>query len=214
MLSKTSKMPCKSWSLPAVSTCPGSRGSDGELVDACKGCYATQGFYNMPAAQRLRVDNRNDWKSPCWVSRMVQGIGDDPYFRWFDSGDAYHPALIAKIREVVEKTPNTKHWMPTRSHKVPRLKILLDKMQEECDNINIRYSSDSVDGTFQQGVNGSTIIAEDKKATLPSDVHVCPAYQQGGKCGNCRSCWSREVPVVAYVAHTRKMEKVINGNTI
>ena len=47
-LSKASKMPCRSWSLQAIDTCPASIGSDGELVDACKGCYATTGNYNFP----------------------------------------------------------------------------------------------------------------------------------------------------------------------
>jgi L-asparaginase II len=42
-LSVTSKLDgIRSWSLQALETCPGSIASDGELVDACKGCYATQ----------------------------------------------------------------------------------------------------------------------------------------------------------------------------
>ena len=32
-LSKASKMPCRSWSLQALETCPGARKSNGELVD-------------------------------------------------------------------------------------------------------------------------------------------------------------------------------------
>jgi len=211
-LSKTSKMPCKSWSLPAGSTCPGAYTKVG-MVKACQGCYAMQGFYRMPAAKKVREDNRDDWKLPDWVNRMVAAIGTDPYFRWFDSGDAYHPGLIRKIHEVVEQTPKTLHWMPTRSYRIKRLKKLLDKMRKECDNIVIRYSSNNVDGTFKKGLHGSTIIAEDQKSTLPADVHVCPASQQEGRCDNCRACWTKTVKVVAYVAHTRKMEKIINGRT-
>ena len=45
-LSVTSKLDgVKSWSLQALETCPGSIGVDGELVDSCKGCYATTGNY-------------------------------------------------------------------------------------------------------------------------------------------------------------------------
>ncbi len=48
-LSVTSKLDgIRSWSLQALETCPGSLGSNGELVDACRGCYATQGNYRYP----------------------------------------------------------------------------------------------------------------------------------------------------------------------
>ena len=46
-LSKASKMPCRSWSLQALDTCPGSRDKSGELVPACSGCYATDGNYRF-----------------------------------------------------------------------------------------------------------------------------------------------------------------------
>ena len=41
-MSKTSKLDnIRSWSLQALTTCPGSIAEDGGLVDPCKGCYAT-----------------------------------------------------------------------------------------------------------------------------------------------------------------------------
>ena len=46
-LSKASKMPCRSWSLPAIRSCPAAKKRGGELVDACKGCYATEGNYML-----------------------------------------------------------------------------------------------------------------------------------------------------------------------
>ena len=47
-ISNTSKLNARSWSLQALDTCPGSWAAPGELVDACKGCYATTGNYNYP----------------------------------------------------------------------------------------------------------------------------------------------------------------------
>ena len=45
-ISVTSKLDgIRSWSLQALETCPGSIAAPGELVDACKGCYATSGNY-------------------------------------------------------------------------------------------------------------------------------------------------------------------------
>ena len=66
-LSKPSKMPCLSWSLVARDTCPGSI-HNGELVDACKGCYAAQGNYRFPNVKAPRVHNKDDWKRDSWVS--------------------------------------------------------------------------------------------------------------------------------------------------
>ncbi len=139
---------------------------------------------------------------------MATTIGDDPYFRWFDSGDVYHPELAKKLEEVVLLTPNTKHWLPTRSYKIPRIKKVLDRMAKKCDNIVVRYSSDNVDGTFKRGLHRSTIVPEGMR---PKGVHLCPANKQDGKCGPCRACWDKKTEVVAYIAHTRQMEKVING---
>jgi hypothetical protein len=60
MLSRTSKLGCFSWSLQALETCQGSIGKDGQLVEVCQGCYATQGFYHMPDAISLRKNNKED----------------------------------------------------------------------------------------------------------------------------------------------------------
>jgi hypothetical protein len=47
-LSQTTKLGCRSWSLEALKTCPASIDFiTGELVDACKGCYATGGNYRF-----------------------------------------------------------------------------------------------------------------------------------------------------------------------
>ena len=74
MLSRTSKLGCYSWSLQAVDKCPASRGDDGELVEVCKGCYATQGFYHMPDAISLRERNDVEWRQDTWVDDMVKAL--------------------------------------------------------------------------------------------------------------------------------------------
>ena len=83
-LSKAGKMPCRSWSLQAIPTCPASIGSDGELVDACKGCYATTGNYNFPNVKAPRIHNKEDWKRDNWVADMVAELYNARYFRWFE----------------------------------------------------------------------------------------------------------------------------------
>jgi hypothetical protein len=72
--SKPSKMPCRSWSLQALETCPASKDSDGELVPACKGCYATSGNYRFPNVKAPREHNKEDWQAPDWVDVMVSEL--------------------------------------------------------------------------------------------------------------------------------------------
>ena len=67
-ISVTSKLDgIRSWSLQALETCPGSilipatHSSAAVLVDACEGCYATQGNYRYPNVKAPRIENRIDW---------------------------------------------------------------------------------------------------------------------------------------------------------
>jgi len=208
-ISKTSKMPCKSWSLEAIATCPASKGVDGELVDACKGCYATTGFYLMRDAVNLRRYNKEDWKREEWVSEMVYELRKQTYFRWFDSGDVAWLKLAEKIYQVCEQTPNVKHWIPTRMYKFPKFKAILDKLNE-LPNVRVRFSSDSIEGSFTKE-HASTIIPY---ADSPIEAFICEAYSRGGKCGECRACWHKDVPMIAYVAHGVKMNKVIEARAV
>ena len=104
-LSKASKMPCRSWSLQALDTCPASRDATGALVPACSGCYATTGNYRFKNVRAPREHNREDWKRDAWVDDMVAELDNDRYFRWFDSGDMYDVRLARKILDVCERTP-------------------------------------------------------------------------------------------------------------
>lgn len=206
-LSKTSKMPAKSWSLPALATCPGAR-ENGELVPACAGCYATDGMYRMPSVQKPREHNQRDWERHDWIDDMVEAIGSDKYFRWFDSGDMYSVRLAWKIYMVCLFTPDTQHWIPTRMSKFPKFYKVLEELAK-LDNVVVRHSSDSITGGLTEHAVQSTIIPA--REDLPDGATLCSSIDNDGKCGDCRACWNKEVPVVAYVAHGRKMTKLIKA---
>jgi len=195
-----------SWSLQALETCQGSIGADGELVPACAGCYATQGTYNFPGTKKVRFDNKQAWQDDAWVATMVGALKKQKYFRWFDSGDMYSIQLALKMYAVMVRTPHVKHWLPTRMHKFAKYQQVLTKMQA-LPNVMVRPSSDAVDGTFTAGVHGSTILPEGM--AVPAGVKVCTAPTTNGKCSGCRACYSKDVAVVGYIAHGRKMAKVI-----
>jgi hypothetical protein len=205
-ISVTSKLDgIRSWSLQALDTCPGSIAAPGELVDACKGCYATTGNYRYPNVKAPREHNKTDWTRLEWVDDMVQELDSDRYFRWFDSGDMYTLGLAEKILEVMQRTPWVRHWMPTRMHKFPKFRDVLQRMQA-LDNVSIRFSSDSVTGEYIPGLHGSVIVPD---STFKTPAALCKAYEHGGKCNKCRACWDKTVPVIAYPAHGQKMAKII-----
>lgn len=206
-LSKTSKLDnILSWSLQAIETCPGSKASNGDLVAACSGCYATTGMYNFPGTKAVRADNKEAWKDASWESDMVKALSKQRYFRWFDSGDMYSIELANKMYNVMVATPHVQHWLPTRMHKFDKFASILAAMQA-LPNVMVRPSSDAVDGTYVDGVHGSTILPS--ADVVPDGVTLCTAYEHGGKCNGCRACYDKSVKVIGYPAHGRKMAKVI-----
>lgn len=206
-LSVTSKLDgIPSWSLQALDTCPGSFDQNNDLVPACQGCYATYGNYYLPSVKKVRQENRTAWKDPNWVNQMIQSIDMHRYFRWFDSGDLYAIELAHKILQVMEATPNTQHWLPTRMHKFKKFEQILEKM-ESLPNVVVRRSSDGVLGEYTKGIHGSTIVPS--LDSVPEGVTVCKASLNKGRCAGCRACWSKDVAVVGYVAHGNRMKRVI-----
>ena len=205
-LSRASKMPCKSWSLPAWEACPSARDQKGKPVDACEYCYALTGAYRFPSTIKARQHNMQDWKREGWVDAMVKAIGKSEYFRWFDSGDVYCEELAQKIYKVMLSTPNCKHWLPTRMHKDPEVYDWLRSMNV-LDNVVVRYSSDSVHGKRLKFRTNSTIIQNADDFVPEKGYALCRAYSRNGKCKSCRACWSKNVRTVAYALHGHKVNE-------
>ena len=200
-LSNTSKLNAKSWSLNAGETCPGSIDPETkQVLPVCGGCYAKGGNYRFANVRNPRDHNREDWKRPEWVDDMVERLDSERYFRWFDSGDVYHPALAFKIFLVIQRTPWVKHWLPTKSYNIPKIRAVLDRIAT-LPNVALRFSSPNIDGTYT-AEHGSVVIPY---ADSPTNAKVCDAYERDGKCGACKACYDPAVPVIAYVAHGRSM---------
>lgn len=198
-------MPCPSWSLPAYTHCPGAVDGDGNPVPACSRCYALTGHYLFGNVKAVRDHNAADWQRDAWAADMVAAIGDAPFFRWFDSGDVYTPELAAKILLVMLRTPGTRHWLPTRARKDPRIAPYLARMAE-LPNVVVRHSADQVDGSTADVADYATrssIVASDEQAATKRGrgIVLCQSGKRGGKCGPCRACWSPAVAEVSYPLH-------------
>jgi hypothetical protein len=123
----------------------------------------------------------------------------------------YSIDLAEKIYEVMKRTPWVKHWLPTRMYKFTKYDSVINRMMK-LDNVVVRLSSDSVTGEIINGLTTSTIFSDDSQLT--SDMVECKAYEHDGKCNGCRACYSKDVQVIAYKAHGKKMSKVIKIMTV
>lgn len=196
-LSKASKMPCKSFSLPVNrDVCKGMLDNKGNVKPICKECYAAKGFYRMSTVKALREHNYKASKSEYFIIDMVNLIENQKYFRWFDSGDIYSDTFLADIYTICQATPKTKHWIPTKTRELFNQNLW--KKLESLPNVTVRYSSPSIIGGFKDK-HGSTVVQALHKST--KELFYCPASKQEGKCKSCKACWNKNIKVVAYLKH-------------
>jgi hypothetical protein len=201
-LTATSKMPCKSYSLPTIACRTGYKMAQVK-GSICSQCYANKGFYSMYAntiepAQHARLESISD---PMWIDAMVTLIGSDQFFRWHDSGDIQSVDHLAKIAQICELTPNTKHWLPTREYGIVREYTAKHKLPK---NLIIRLSAMFADQPVKvpaslQGVEGVAVSNVHAKSNAIGSE--CNAPKQSGKCLDCRACWDRSVNTVSYKIH-------------
>jgi hypothetical protein len=203
-LSKTSKMPCESFSLPAHKSCIGTKDSQGNLKPVCANCYAVKGTYRWKAAQNLRDHNYkylikyNNYEK--FEKEMIEHFDKtrNPYFRWFDSGDIVNNDMLYSLYKICQYSPHINHWIPTKTREI--LDDELFTKLESLENVTVRYSSPSVDGTYSS-IHGSTVIQKGQKVNT-SKVYPCPVgiEEDRKNCGDCRACWHDE-RVIAYTEH-------------
>ena len=190
-MTRTSKMPGLSYSLPAWECKTGARLRKVKN-SVCAGCYALKGNYTRyPAIKAAQYVRLKAITGPRWVDSMVAQIKRQKFFRWHDAGDIQSMDHLNKIFEVCRLTPETRHWMPTREAQF----LNQIKPEEVPTNLIIRMSSHMIDqGPVKFWPWTSTVTSKKEGAT-------CPAPQQGGKCGDCRNCWNRSTPNVEYGKH-------------
>ena len=190
-MTRTSKMPGLSYSLPAWECQVGSklRAVKGSV---CAGCYALKGNYTRyPAIKAAQYYRLQSLRHPQWIPAMVAQIKRQKFFRWHDAGDLQSVQHLKNIFEVCKQTPSTKHWLPTREVKYTSL---MDPAVVPT-NLKIIISDHMIDqATPVKSWPYTSGVTTKHDAT-------CPAPSQGGKCGSCRQCWDRSVARVVYGKH-------------
>lgn len=196
-ISKTSKMPCGSFSLPAQECKTGSilakiAGS------VCHGCYALKGNYRFPNVKKPRYENLeliNDL--PAFERHMIDHLQKNEksgYFRWHDSGDLQSIDHLKSIVFIAACLPHIKFWLPTKE------KQILNEYKRQGgnfpDNLIVRLSMPMI--------NMPPTDTEFLTSTVHTDQPIgteCNAYNQGGKCNECRACWNAEIKNISYKKH-------------
>ena len=186
-MTRTSKMPGLSYSLPAWACQTGAKLRKVEGTP-CFGCYALKGNYiRYPAIKKAQYYRLDSLARDSWTATMVAQIKRQKFFRWHDAGDIQSVEHMTKILTVCMLTPNTKHWLPTQERKY------LPDPEAVPDNLVIRLSGSKV--------NGPSSTAWTHTASVVTTVASCPAPQQGGKCKECRVCWNKKIKHVSYAKH-------------
>lgn len=215
LLTEARKMPCASWSLPALEACP-FKVTAGEGA-ICGSCYANKGSYvqypGVKKAQRARFAwVRECLKTPEGTDAFVRTMTDvirragKPYFRVHDSGDLFSPAYTWAWLRIVQALPDVKFWFPTRSWRpmtMPNLspsvkmawELALCALAAE-DNVTVRPSALFFNAPAPRipGLQAGSTAADDGSFT-------CPASKQDNECRDCRACWDAPELAISYRAH-------------
>ena len=201
-LSNPSKMPGRAYNISAYDC---KRGSELAKIagTVCASCYARKGRYSFPNVQNALNKRKQAFGHPEFISAMVYLIKKQSprYFRWFDSGDLQDTKMLGTICAIACLTPDTKHWLPTKERNIV-LNYAYKEQGHIPDNLIIRISAPYINEHVDTWLwaHYSEVHTKDKENTK-EQVYYCPAHLQGNKCGDCRVCWSANIPIVSYLKH-------------
>lgn len=206
---KTSKMPCLSWSTSAWNCITGSKMAKipGSI---CSKCYAMSGFYRVYRKKNEALNQRrlDSISNPDWVQAMIHMVQysvkkyKTPHFRWHDSGDLQSIDHLHKINQVAQALPDVLFWLPTREYDMIK-QYVHDHVISK--NLIIRLSAMFVDEPVRvpaslQGFD-NILVSNVHSKTVPDGNIECKAYEHDGKCNDCRACWDINNQAISYKQH-------------
>jgi len=212
-LTKTTKMPCYSLSLPTIYCPTGSRLRD-DPNSVCHYCYAhNRGNYSWPNvinAQerrfvRLSLALQAKRASPSWDSwlfsfeRLMQ---NQQYFRWHDSGDLQSVDHFQFIIDACNRTPHVQHRLPTKERVILKTYLFKNGRKSIPDNLHIQISSYFLDEVAPpiEDFQVATVF-RNLNSAYESKQFICPATTERRICGDCRVCWNNDVKYIGYLLH-------------
>jgi hypothetical protein len=198
---KTSKMPCDSYSLPTENCITGSKLAKIKNTP-CFNCYANKGNYHRFKSNILPMQKKrlHSIKSKNWVNAMIKLINNQPYFRWHDSGDIQSIEHFHKICLIAEAMPKTLFWIPTREYS-----IIKDYAKDHVipKNLIVRLSAMFIDERVKipQSLSNIPNITTANVHSKNALGFECIASKQNNECRDCRACWNTDIKEVSYKQH-------------
>ena len=204
-----SKMPGTSYGISATMCKVGAKLAKIE-GSTCSGCYALKGHYRHASVTQAHAKRLDGISDPNWANAMVYmlrrahgldggkvsaTVKSPGYHRWHDSGDLQSLDHLDAICDVARRTPELKHWLPTRE---ASMVAAYGKSGGSFPaNLTVRVSATMVDGAPSRAFANTSTVHRINAAI----GHACPAPTQGNECGSCRACWSTSVANVSYHIH-------------
>ena len=195
-LSAPSFLPCKAYNLDARNCITGSK-----LVSVpgstCSGCYALRNSYNYPAVRAAMERRLEALLHPQWAEAMALLINHElakgiDVFRWHDAGDIQSEWHLGRIATVATRTPNVRHWLPTREYAIVKHWLATNACPP---NLIIRLSGHMVDRPPPTASNLPTQVVY--TSSCPSYAFACPAVEtKRFKCLDCRACWDPSIACI------------------
>ena len=207
VLSRTTKLPCPSFALPARASCAGlreaeriiSRGEAGDGGSICGRCYAFRLASFRPRLREVEFQRFAWYKRALARGSAAQELVDSikatgaNIFRLFSSGDFHSIKSIETWIKVAKALPGVRFYAPTRTYVLKAFLPALRRLHA-LPNVSVRPSALTVDqeAPIIKGLGDGTRVVR--------RGHTCPATDQNNECGECRLCFDK-TGVIAYKAH-------------
>jgi hypothetical protein len=226
LLTVTSKMPCHSFSLPAVRSCPmawfGKNGICGESKEHTT-CYATKGGYKMYPAVALAQEARYQWTIRAsldpiagdeWVDTMIAAVRSETnrqrnaYQKEHGNLDAFQAYFRVHDSGDLFSPSYTQLWVRV-CKALPDVKFWFPTRMWRTKNEHMKAALLLLNSMPHVSVRPSALRFDDAApaieglaagTTASEDGFNCPASLQKNACGDCRMCWTKD-RVVSYHAH-------------
>ena len=192
------KMPGTTFAICAFACITGSKLAKVE-GSICNGCYSIKLQKLRPSVNKGYKKNLFKWQvsnSINWIDAMVFQIlrAKVKEHRWFDSGDLQSMEMLEAIIKVARKTPEVKHWLPTKEYKII---TKYSKTNTLPANLIVRVSAAMIDGKPSKAFRNTSTVHRNNEPL----GFECKARSRGNACGPCRACWDKKVENVSYPKH-------------
>lgn len=172
--------------------------------DHGRGFLAEQGLSPIEPTLALRQRRFAEDRRRQWIELMSELVSyscrGSRYLRWDDRVDLTGVEHLESIAEVVRRTPDIRHWLPTRAHETVRT-FLASREEGFPPNLLVRIGATAQNVPAPQVAALTTSTIE---RSAPPSERRCPAEGPNGKCGECRMCWSSATRNVSF--HPQRWE--------